>query len=73
MRRKGFDPARKAAYIFAALFPDRLSLDAAELIASRLAEIDGAVVEVIRKLSAGGRLEREHVRAALNKRARRGS
>ena len=39
MRRRRIVKARKVAYIFAALLPDRISLDAAELAASRVHEM----------------------------------
>ena len=54
----------------AALFLDHLSIDAAELIASRIHEIDNTVIVAIRQRAGGGRLEREHVREILNERAR---
>lgn len=66
-RRRTINKAKKTAYLMAALFPDRLSLDAAELIASRIDEIDGKVVEAIRLRVGGGRLEHEDVKAALDK------
>jgi len=50
--------------------PDRLSLDAAELVASRVGEIDGAAIALIRRCMDGGRPERETVRGALDEAAR---
>ena len=69
-RRPIIDRAKKTAYVFAALFPDRVSVDAAALIASRVEDIDGAVVTMLRQRIGTGKLERELVRQALDESAR---
>ena len=55
----------------AALFPDRLSLDAAELLAGKAMEIDAAAVALIRSRMGSGKLKRETVRTALDEAARK--
>lgn len=62
--------AKKVAYIMAALFHDRLTVDAAEMIASRIEEIYSAVIAAIRSHCAGRRLERQDVKDALPQRSR---
>lgn len=71
LRRGRIDRAKKVAFVMAALFPDRLSIDAAGLIASRIEEIDNAVIASIRRRNGAVRLERHDVNAVLNEHSRR--